>query len=457
MKIEQVVFQSGERFPMLVDEQGVPDFWSTLFISQKLRQQTQSSINAFLRSVLLLYKWQKIKQRNLIAEFENKIDKETGEFISGKVLGFEEVESLKEYCGLKVEYIEKELLGKSLSKVVNMSSFSLGSGSPLVKVGNDFQQRRMHDIASYLTFVGREIVKRQAKAQELLNQVESIPKIFKAHYPKSGNKNGNKRLPHAEKDIFLKFMEITQVNHKHNPFKGYDNQFRNYLLIQVMYWTGARAGEVLSLQLDSLDYDIDNPKLTILRTHDDPFDTRKYQPNTKTKSRDIPIPRNLCDDMDYYINKIRSKFPHSRKHPYIFVSHKGPTSGNPMTDSAFYNRVIVTAKAVNPDLFELIKRHGFRHLFNELFSERVDAHNKKINEQILLAEQNRELEEAALFKKQLITEQQEIDSRTILMGWSDSKSARPYIKRHVQKVAKQLHKDMMLDMSKILREEKSKR
>lgn len=457
MKVEQVVFQSGERFPMLLDEQGVPDFWSTLYVSQKLRSKTQSTINAFLRSVLLLYKWQEIKQRNLIAEFENKIDKETGEFEFGKVLGVEEVESLKEYCGLKVEYVEKELAGKSLSKVVKMNSFSLGSGSPLAQVGNHFQKRRMHDIAVFLAFVGREIVKRQAKASILLVQVNDITKLFKAHYPKSGNKNGNERLPHAEKETFLQFMEIFQVNHERNPFKGYDNQFRNYLLIQIMYWTGARSGEVLSLKLDSLDYDISTPKLSILRTHDDPYDTRKYQPKTKTKARPVPIPPSLRDDLDYYINKIRSKFPDSRMHPYIFVSHKGKTSGQPMTDSTFYNRVMLTAKSVNPGLFELIKRHGFRHLFNELFSERVDEHNQNMNEQILLAEQNGEIEKAAFLKKQTITEQQEIDSRAMLMGWSDPKSAKPYLKRHVQRVAKKLHKDMMLDMSQIQREAASKR
>ncbi len=431
---------------MLLNEERCPDFWSTLFVSRRLRQQTQSSINSFLRSISLLYKWQKIHKRNLVVEFEKE-----------KVPSLFEVESLKEYCGLKSEYIQKELEGKSLGKMTKMSSFSLGKGSPLAKVGNDLQQRRMHDISEFLAFVGREIVKRRNKATSLLTEIESMLKLFKAHYPKSNYSNGNQRLPHAEKEAFVKFMEVTNVNHRDNPFKGYDNQLRNYLLIQVIYWTGARSGEVLSLNLDSIDYDVESPTLTILRTHDDPYDTRKYQPLTKTKSREVPIPSSLRDDLDYYINKVRSKFLKAKTHPYIFVSHKGPTAGSPMTNSTFYNRVIQTAKAINPEMFKLVKRHGFRHLFNELFSERVDLHNQKMREDMLLAEQNGEFEKVAILKKQVITEQQEMDARATLMGWENTDSARPYIKRYIQKATRKLHKEMMQEMSKVQREVKNKR
>ena len=457
MKVEQVIFQSGERFPLLVDEQGVPDFWSTLYVSQKLRAQTQSSINGFLRSISLLYKWQKIKGRDLIAEFESRVDKSTGEFFPASIPGLNEVESLKEYCGLKNEYIEKELSGKPLNKVVKMNAFSLGSGSPLSKVGNDLQQRRMHDISVFLEFVGREIVKRDSRASQYLYELGAMLKLFKSHYPKSDHNNGNQQLPHAEKEAFIKFMEITTVNHEQNPFKGFDAQLRNYLLIQVMYWTGSRSGEVLSLQLDSLDYDTENPKLKILRTHDDPNDSRKYQPATKTKSRSVPIPSSLRDDLDYYINKVRSRFTHSKTHGYIFVSHKGPTAGKPMTNSTFYNRVMQPAKNVNLAMFSLIKRHGFRHIFNELFSERVDAHKKEIDKQIAAEEKAGNVEKVAELKKQKITEKAEADTRTMLMGWSDSKSAQPYIKRHVIRKARKIHKEMMQDMSKHLNEARKNR
>lgn len=445
MKVEQVVFQSGERFPMLVGEMGVPDFWTTLYVSQRLRGNTQSSINSFLRSITVLYKWQKIHNRDLIREFEKE-----------SVPALKEVESLKEYCGLKSEYLKKELEGKSGSKLVKLTEFSLGNGSPMAQVGSNLQQRRMHDVSEFLAFVGREVVKRRNQASNLFSQIENMLKLFKAHYPKSNHSRGNKRLPHADKEAFLKFMEVTHVDSINNPFQGYENRLRNYLLIQVLYWTGARSGEVLSLTLDCIDYDKDNPKLLIPRTHDDPNDTRKYQPVTKTKGRSVPIPPSLRDDLDYYINKVRSKYPKSKTHPYLFVSHKGRTTGEPMTNSTFYNRVVQTVKSVDEERFNLVKRHGFRHFFNELYSERVDAHNQEIRQKILEVEKNGLFEEVALLKNQIITDQQEMDSRSYLMGWENNDSASPYIQRHIKKVAKDLHKKMMQKMSEISRRGQNK-
>ncbi|MEN8730700.1 MAG: hypothetical protein AB1Z51_13030 [Desulfuromonadales bacterium] len=37
-KVENLIFSNGERSPMLMDDMGMPDFWTTLFIQNVTRQ-----------------------------------------------------------------------------------------------------------------------------------------------------------------------------------------------------------------------------------------------------------------------------------------------------------------------------------------------------------------------------------------------------------------------------------
>lgn len=438
-RLIQTVFTGAERFPMLIDEAGVPDFWATLFTSQQLRNQTQTSITSCLNSIEHFYKWEKINNRNIIEDFQNSL-----------IPGSKFVESIKEHCGLRSEHIQKELLQKTLKKTIFFNELKLARTSALSQVSCDYQQRRMSDICAFLIFVGRAIVKNKPNSRALIDDLNIFKKSIEGHYPKSSFSRYNKQLPHAEKEVLEKFLEIFKPDSKLNPFKGYELKLRNYLLVQLLYWTGARSGEVLSMTLNDIDYDLKTPKMRIERRHDDIADSRKYQPVTKTKSRQIVIPIWLRDELDYYINKIRSQYPASKKHPYIFVSHKGPTIGQPVTNSTFYNRVILPVKALDSHSFELVKRHGFRHLFNENLSDRIDSHNAKINQLIAEAELKKSAQTVAELKRDLINEQQEIEIRMALNGHSSKVSSLPYVERHVKKRAQKVHREMMQDMSQFI-------
>lgn len=435
----QNIFASGERFPMLVNEVGIPDFWVTLYTSHSLRKCAQSSINSCLRSITHLNKWEKLNDRNIIQDFENSI-------VPDKRF----VESFTEHCGLKAVHIDEELKQKNKGKVVSINQLKLAKTSALSQVSCNFQQRRMTDVRSFLLFVGQAILKKKLNSNELIKELNVLAKTIEANYPKSNFSRYNKRLPHAEKEVFERFLEIFNPASELNPFKSYELKVRNFILVQLLFWTGARSSELLSLTLDDIDYDSNSPKVKINRRHDDPADSRKHQPVTKTKSREIIIPVWLRDEIDRYINKIRAQFVASKKHPYIFVSHKGLSEGKPITNSTFYNRVIVPVKEIDTE-FMLVKRHGFRHLFNENLSERIDAHNEKIQQQISAADLERLPQRVAVLKRELISEQQEIEMRMSLMGHSSEESARPYTERHVKKKAQKFHLEMMQDMSQTMR------
>lgn len=436
----QTIFSNGERFPMLVNEDEVPDFWATLFTSQELRSQTQSSITSCLNSIRHLYKWEKINNQNIVDDFKQSL-----------VPGAWFVESIRNHCGLKSEHIKIKLSQKPNKKIISFKQLKLAKTSALSQVSCDYQQRRMYDISAFLMFVGRAILKNKLNSKLLIAELNDLAKAIEANYPKSSFSRNNKRLPHAEKVVFEKFLEVFRPDSEQNPFKSYDLKIRNYLLVQLLFWTGARSGEILSLTIDDIDYDLNSPKVKINRRHDDFADSRKYQPVTKTNPREIIIPLWLRNEIDHYINKIRSQYPSSKKHPYIFVSHKGLSVGQPITNTTFYNRVIVPARAIDIDSFRLVKRHGFRHLFNEILSEKIDTHNEKIHQQIAEAILNKLPTRVAELRKNLISEQQEIEIRMSLMGHKSEKSALPYLERHLKEKTQKFHKEMMQDMSKTLR------
>lgn len=352
-KLIQNIFESGERFPMLVDDYGVPNFWTTLYTTQRLRQRTQETITSTLRNINHFYKWQDATNRDLIKEIDDGIIPDSNFVLN-----------IKDFCGFKDDYIEKRYFSKNKAKVVSLLELKLATVSILSCVGNDYQKRRMEDICNFLNFVGREIIKGKPNAGLLKEQLNSLGVTFKAHYPKSSYGNNNRALPHAEKEVFDQFLSVYDLNSKDNPFKGDDLKLRNYLLMQLLYWTGFRSGEVLTMTVDDINYDTKNPKVSVKRNHDDKNDPRKYQPVAKTNGRDIDVPAELRDAIDYYIHKVRSKFKACKTHPYIFVSHKGPTSGKPLSESTFHNRVVLDIKKLDPKLFEPVKRHGYRHYFN---------------------------------------------------------------------------------------------
>lgn len=187
-RLIQTVFTGGERFPMLIDEAGVPDFWATLFTSQQLRNQTQTSITSCLNSIEHFYKWEKINNRNIIEDFQNSL-----------IPGSKFVESIKEHCGLRSEHIQKELLQKTLKKTIFFNELKLARTSALSQVSCDYQQRRMSDICAFLIFVGRAIVKNKPNSRALIDDLNIFKKSIEGHYPKSSFSRYNKQLPHAEK------------------------------------------------------------------------------------------------------------------------------------------------------------------------------------------------------------------------------------------------------------------
>jgi integrase len=265
-------------------------------------------------------------------------------------------------------------------------------------------------------------------------QIEDMATRIKSQKPKGLGDKGlagdpDDKAPPPE--VFAKFMEVISETSPENPYLNPGIRVRNARMFELMHETGMRSGEVLGLYVEDIDYLVGIAK--VKRRHDNPLDPRLRQPVAKTLARNIPISKALAKRLRNYVMEVRSKVPNANKWPFLFVTHKkGKYQGQPISDSTFKNRILAKATESNMELFEEICRHGFRHNFNKLLSEKIDAWNAKARLDPSL---------------KIISEKEELQVRKQLNGWDSDDTAETYNLRHIQEVSEKIFMEDMVDNS----------
>jgi integrase len=416
-QIRNLILSSGERYPILIEKNGLPNYWVTLYVTVKLRSShTQSSISNSLGHIIHLKLWENINGRDLISEF-----------LQNRLLNSEDIYSIRDHCTLDTKSLKK-WLKTSQKNIYKFSSASTVNIIPIQRVSNNHAFNRMTQIADFLDFIARTILKKKLLEEKFSKQIDAMKKSILANRSK-GNKNKGFSVGINNKststEAFERILSIVKESSPENPFKSNDVKFRNAIIFEVMDATGMRAGEILALQVQDIDFH--KGLLKVIRRHDTLEDPRKQQPVAKTNERSIPINIEISNRLREYIMEIRSAFPAARKHPYVFVTHKkGKYLGKPISNSTFVNRILKPSVEVNPEVLEEITRHGFRHYFNYKLSKKIDAINKA-------AKENPDINS--------INEKMEIQIRKELNGWSSEKTAETYNLRHIREVANRVMKE----------------
>jgi integrase len=367
--VETLVFNNGERYPVLMGGDEMPHCFITLWVTSKLRSvgKAEQTISNKLNHVKWFLKWQDKEHRDLYTEFRQ-----------GQFLSITDIENIKSFLSIDIQHLKSETkrTSKSRGKVVSLA------GTPKLidvtpSVGRNHHYNRMTSVIEYLTFLAKLAVSRSANRQ-LNSKIDKMEKHFKAARPKGKGKNvldntNSKTLPEG---LVGEFMAVAQYDNPNNPFKQPNIRLRNHLMFHLMEKHGIRRGEMLSLQLTDMTLYGENKSIWVRRTHDDKHDTRTKQPVAKTKERMLRISSETATLLDRYIKEYRSITPNAKKHPYLFVTHrKCATQGQPVSISTFDNTIVPAMKSVD-ERFSVIHPHYFRHNWNDGYSEKVDKNNE---------------------------------------------------------------------------------
>jgi integrase len=161
-----------------------------------------------------------------------------------------------------------------------------------------------------------------------------------------------------------------------NPFPE-TSQFRNFALISTYWENGLRRSEVLGLKGDDLSPQHASPTLSLVRHLGDAEDSRARPPSVKTMPRIVPITPLLHGVLWEYLAVHRRKLEASfrekgdkaalrrlKSHSYIFVGSKGA----PLSQSGVY-KIFETLRMRMGDLPVNVTPHALRRTWNDIFTE----------------------------------------------------------------------------------------
>lgn len=424
-KVAHIMFDNGERYPMVVNDEGHPDFWLTLFVTEKLRSSlTQTSIENTLRSLIHLRLWEEINGIALIDEIRR-----------GNFLVDADIASIRDHCQLDTKDVRAWHKSVKKHRITSLALRHPSNVRHLKNVSKKHTANRLTHIAQFLGFTAETLLRQRLNYSSLVNTIEEMKNRISSHKPKGLGDKGLSGDPDDKApapEVFAKLMETISETSPDNPYLNAGIRTRNARIFDLLHDTGMRSGEILGLYVEDVDYI--KGEVKVIRRHDNKLDPRLKQPVAKTLSRKIPISKNLAKRLRDYVIEVRAKVPNANKGPYLFVTHKaGKYQGMPISDSTFRNRILAPATGTNIELFEEINRHGFRHNFNKLLSEKIDANNAKSKIDPTVRK---------------INEKEEMQIRKQLNGWESDDTAETYNLRHTRETANKLLLQDMNDDSK---------
>ena len=408
--IRVIVMEHGERFPVILDCNGIPDFYSTIFAMSVLRARNlaSNSIENSLRAIFIL--------NTFLDSYSINLQKR---FSEGIALHMNELNSLIRVCRLPTAAIRSFLSGSHTQKIKNAKVIHLEKyryraehGEPEVSIG--LIVTRLMYIREYLTWRIENYLIRIAfddpRRAQLLSIKTSLGRVMRSLSPRI-NRYGS-RTPReglALKD-YERLLEVIKLDSADNPWCGEHTRARNELMILWLSSLGLRRGELLNVRITDIT-GLDDT-VQIERRAGDPSDPRRKQPTVKTLGRELNLSDLLQEKTQVYISDYRSQIPLARKHSFLFVSN----SGLPLSLDGCA-KVFAVLRAKRSELPKDLTPHILRHTWNDNFSRFVDAGN--------------------------IDEEHEKKWRSYQMGWREtSQTAEMYRRRYVREEAQNANMEM---------------
>jgi integrase len=387
LKIRDYKARNGWRFSLLFDAEGdgFPLFYPTAYMSSRndsLMFNTQRVMLSFLKK---LYAWADTRRIDLEHRFSTK-----------DLLSAPEVDSLVFALATNTKKNDgSSIMSRKLNYGIEVVADYFGYlfDYRITDPNKDSNRQLIESLKAMLIARKR---KTPSKAREKRRRLE-------------------KRLDEKAEGVLLQLFEEYERDEANASLTLFQRSiaFRNMLALRILFDTGMRIGELLSLKYTHFipGRGGDHAYLQIERNHDDKFDRRMNQPVAKTVGRRLPITPDLENMINIYMGTYRSEIPNVgfEDESFIFVNHKaGENQGREIEFSTFRSAWSEIRKR-EPKLSG-VHPHLLRHHWNYKFS--VSATERGLSD-----------------------EQTRIE-RELWMGWSaGSESARDYDMRHIQESA----------------------
>lgn len=342
---------------MLLDGNGMPLFYPTLFITAKLRNagKSTSTQEQYLTGIKVLHEHCDKEGIDLIERINTREFLTTGE-----------LDGLSDACRLKKRGVKQ-------SSVVSLKK---GYTPPVIKVDDTTHYIYLRRIAGYVKWLCETLLGTARFTAETSKAVEALEVGIEARGNTSASRAGDddtiRGMTQAQEALLF---EILLPGSNKNPFTDPGVQVRNYVLTKLTALTGGRGGEILNIRIEDINWDAGT--LRIVRRADSKQDPRpRRQPLVKTHQRVIPLTQETMAEIRSYIVDVRKRIPNATARSYLFVSHKsGPTQGQPLSLSSL-QAIFATIRRTYPDLD--ISAHDLRHRWNWRYSE-VMRHQESIS------------------------------------------------------------------------------
>lgn len=413
MHTKNLKLSHDEAFPVLLDDHGVPDFWVTTYITVKCRPaSTFNTLRNITSRLRHLRNFERDTGRNFVSEFEG------GVFLDDKTCN-----DLRWYCWIdKKSYAGFQIDSKKSGSKKNLVSLIKTERPPRVDVETCAQ--RLRDITKFLVFVAETINSKRLHDSAVRKKIDTMRDQLIALAPKTRSSRSaiDPFSMSPPPSLFLKIIELSNPESRRTPFRGITKK-RNALMFKILLATGMRIGELLCLRTDTRHLDLlaSPPMIHIRKPSKDDvhLDERNLPPAQKTTERSIYISEALAREIeDYILNERRAATP-SRKHNWLFVNHRKDDYWGKPVSLVNWNNAVARIRKVDPEMFQGVKSHGFRHAFAYIWNKKVDAHNAKAKSEPELG-------------MKVISERERESALMDVMGWTRESSAAPYLRRYIK-------------------------
>jgi len=408
--VRLVQFESGERFPMLVERaSGIPLFEPAIYALTEVRAGNKASrtIDQVVRAILVFMLFLDAYDIDINARLE-----------TGRILDLNEVDALVRYCRSPLADLSAADTQSSNAKDATpfsskpnlLEKIRMRAKSSSQEISQNTLAIRLVYIKKYVDWLIRLRLSLHDARSDIFKKLQlsssSLVSALAVRSPSARGRNVYGKREGLSEDMLERLICVIDPVSKENPWKSVHARERNSLIVHWLIHLGLRRGELLGVRISDINFQTN--EVFIARRPDDPEDPRTDQPLSKTRDRLLPISDDLAERTRRYILGQRRKFRGARRHDFLIVANG---NGAPLTLSAM-NKLFISLRRGCPDLPDELTPHVLRHTWNDLFSKMIDATPVGLSKP---------------------SEEKEQQMRSYLAGWSPtSGTAATYTRRHIR-------------------------